>query len=375
MKLTDGLFHRVFDEIKTEYPDIENEHRIIDIGSAILANRPETLDVVVTLNLYGDIISDIAAEIAGSVGLGGSSNIGMTVSMYEAIHGSAPDIAGQNIANPSGLLSAANMMLVDMGEVEKAEMIGNAWRKTLEDGLHTGDIYSEALSTKKVGTSEFADAIIERLGEKPQKIKAVELNKDAAKISIDISPTVRPEKKLTGVDVFIDWDEDGRNPDILGKKLEDASTSALQLKMITNRGVKVYPDGLPETFWTDHWRCRFINKAGNYVQNQDVIIVPLLSCSGIRIKILEAMSMGKCVLSTSIGAEGIPANDGKEILIADSENEMISCLNALEMDPKRIQEIGHSARNFIKEYFEYKSIMGRVLSAFESFLNEKRDIH
>ena len=118
-----------------------------------------------------------------------------------------------------------------------------------------------------------------------------------------------------------------------------------------------------------------VDDAHAFVQNQDVIVVPLLSGSGIRIKILEAMSMGKCVLSTSIGAEGIPASDGKEILIADSENEIISCLNALEMDPKRIQEIGSAARNFIKAYFEHKTIMVRVLNAFERFLNEKRDIH
>ena len=111
MKLTDGLFHNVFKEIALEYPEIESNSQIIDIGSARLAANPENYDVIVTSNLYGDIISDIVAEIAGSVGMCGSANIGSNVSMFEAIHGSAPDIAGQKIANPSGLLNAAIMML------------------------------------------------------------------------------------------------------------------------------------------------------------------------------------------------------------------------------------------------------------------------
>src|SRR5690606_24987824 len=104
MKLTDGIFHKVFDEVAAEYPEIESDSLIVDIGSAFLADRPGTLDVIVTENLYGDIISDIAAQITGSVGLAGSANIGDDYAMFEAIHGSAPTIAGKNIANPSGLL-------------------------------------------------------------------------------------------------------------------------------------------------------------------------------------------------------------------------------------------------------------------------------
>ncbi|MEM4406862.1 MAG: NADP-dependent isocitrate dehydrogenase, partial [Candidatus Methanomethylicaceae archaeon] len=121
MKLTDGLFHKIFDEIGAEYPDIEKEHWIIDIGTAKLADTPEQFDVVVTLNLYGDILSDMVAQIAGSVGLAGSANIGPNVAMFEAIHGSAPRRAGQNLANPSGLLHAGIMMLVHIGQAEVAE--------------------------------------------------------------------------------------------------------------------------------------------------------------------------------------------------------------------------------------------------------------
>ena len=260
MKLTDGLFHKVFNRIAKEYPDIENEHWIIDIGSALLADQPQRFDVVVTLNLYGDIISDITAQIAGSVGLGGSSNVGETLAMFEAIHGSAPDIAGKGLANPSGLLNAATMMLTHLGFPIHAEKISNAWLKTLEDGIHTGDIKNEISTKKLVNTAEFSQAVIDRLGEKPEKLPAVELRKDSKPIQIATPKHVVSPKKLVGVDVFIDWTNEDRNPEVLGHKLEELAGDALKLKMITNRGVKVYPGGQPETFKTDHWRCRFVGK-------------------------------------------------------------------------------------------------------------------
>lgn len=271
MKHTDGLFHQTFNRIAKEYPDIAADHWIIDIGSAVVAARPESLDVVVTLNLYGDVISDIAAEVAGSVGMAGSANIGMEHAMFEAIHGSAPDIAGQNIANPSGLLNGATMMLVQLGKADKAELIQNAWLKTLEDGIHTGEIYRSEISKQKVGTKEFADAVIDRLGQKPTKLKAVKYNGD---VKIEVNVEEKPEKKkeLKGVDVFIDWRESGRDADVIGDRLlKDASTDKLKLKLISNRGVLVYPNGMPETFKTDHWRCRFVNPDGETLENQDVI--------------------------------------------------------------------------------------------------------
>src|SRR5262249_23481786 len=172
MKLTDGLFHKVFDEIAKEYPDIENEHWIVDIGAANLADTPEAFDVLVMPNLYGDVLSDVAAQIAGSVGLAGSANIGEKVAMFEAIHGSAPRRAGQNLANPSGLLLGAVLMLVHIGEVGAAERVHNAWLRTLEDGIHTYDVYNEKVSKEKVGTREFAAAVIQRLGQEPQLLTA-----------------------------------------------------------------------------------------------------------------------------------------------------------------------------------------------------------
>ncbi len=259
MKLTDGLFHQVFDEVAREYPDIENNHYIIDIGSALLADQPERFDVIVTLNLYGDIISDIVAQVAGSVGLAGSSNIGADFAMFEAIHGSAPDIAGKNIANPSGLLQAACMMLVHLQQPRVAETIQNAWLRTLEDGIHTADIAGEAYTAQRVGTREFAQAVIDRLGQEPQRMAPIRYPATAKPIRIETKPANPIEKTLVGVDVFIDWNEPGRQAENLGRLLETLAGGQLQLKMITNRGVKVYPGGFPETFCTDHWRCRFVS--------------------------------------------------------------------------------------------------------------------
>jgi isocitrate dehydrogenase len=258
MKISDGLFHRVFDEISREYPDIHAEHQIIDIGAARLAAQPETLDVIVTLNLYGDILSDIAAQVAGSVGLAGSANIGRSAAMFEAVHGSAPDIAGKDIANPSGLLLAAIQMLVHLGQPEVAARVKNAWLCTLEDGIHTGDIYRERLSQKRAGTTGFADAVIERLDRVPLQLHRVTYAGKGIQVAV---PETKPAfKELVGVDVFVDWAEAGRNPERLAEVLERSHGEGFRLSMITNRGVKVYPDGLPETFHSDHWRCRFLGE-------------------------------------------------------------------------------------------------------------------
>lgn len=272
MKLADGLFHKTFDEIAKEYPEIQTDHKIIDIGTALIAERPEIFDVIVTLNLYGDIISDVAAQVTGSVGLGGSANVGEEVAMFEAIHGSAPDIAGMDMANPSGLLNGAIMMLVHIGQPEVAEKISNAWMKTLEDGLHTGDIYQEGLSSKKVGTQEFAQAVIERLGQMPEKMLPASFEKGEIKpMDTKLRPKAKAKKELTGVDVFIDWDQEGRDPNVIGEKLRQANANGLQLHLITNRGVKVFPEGMKETFCTDHWRCRFKTDDGSVVSHAQIL--------------------------------------------------------------------------------------------------------
>ncbi|MEM6263578.1 MAG: NADP-dependent isocitrate dehydrogenase [Bacteroidota bacterium] len=257
MKQTDGMFHDVFNEVRVEYPEIESDHMIIDIGTARLATRPEDFDVVVTLNLYGDIVSDVVAEAAGSVGMAGSANIGEQCAMFEAIHGSAPDIAGQDIANPSGLLNAAVMMLQHIGRGKVAEKIANAWLATLEDGIHTADMFTAGKSREKVGTQAFADAVIARLGQEPGYFQPISLAESGIK-PIEVQPYERKpvDKQLVGADIFLDWWEG--TPNELGRLLTQLAGPELKLKMITNRGVKVYPNGQPETFCTDHWRCRFV---------------------------------------------------------------------------------------------------------------------
>lgn len=264
MKLTDGLFHKIFDEIGEEYPEIEKEHWIIDIGMARAANRPEIFDVIVLPNLYGDILSDVTAEVAGSVGLAPSANIGEHCAMFEAIHGSAPRIAGQDAANPSGLLLAAVMMLVHIGQPEVAERVHNAWLRTLEDGYHTKDVYQDGSSVAKVSTTTFADRVIERLGQMPQKFAPVVYAKDG-ETRMNLKPVVRrpaAEKQTVGLDVFMHW---RGTADELAASLKSCELANLELVMITNRGVKVWPNGMPETFCTDHWRCRFMAKEGNPV--------------------------------------------------------------------------------------------------------------
>ncbi|HAI76819.1 MAG TPA: NADP-dependent isocitrate dehydrogenase [Microscillaceae bacterium] len=268
MKQTDGLFHAVFDEIGAEYPELEKEFWIVDIGAAKLADSPETFDVIVMPNLYGDILSDVAAQIAGSVGLAGSANIGAEVAMFEAIHGSAPRRAGQNLANPSGLLLGAIQMLVHIGQGDIADKVHNAWLKTLEDGIHTYDIFKEGVSSEKVGTKEFADAVIARIGQKPSKLKHVDYSTAKEAIKVTLKPAKPVKMETIGVDIFVYCDD--RDANKIGNALSPITTAGgLHLSMITNRGVKVYPDGLPETFCTDHWRCRY--KTDKDVSYADII--------------------------------------------------------------------------------------------------------
>jgi isocitrate dehydrogenase len=271
MKQTDGLFHKVFDEIAAEYPEIENEHWIIDIGAAKLADTPEAFDVIVMPNLYGDVLSDVAAQITGSVGLAGSANIGEECAMFEAIHGSAPRRAGQNVANPSGLLQGAIMMLNHIGQSDIAEKVQNAWLTTLEEGIHTYDIYKEGVSKAKVGTNEFAEAIISNLGRTPQHLIPVKYDAEYQMILPKYTRKSPALKELEGVDLFVHWS--GENPNELAEKVSKLALSDLKLSMITNRGIKVWPDGFKETFCTDHWRCRFKPVSSSSLEKEQIIEV------------------------------------------------------------------------------------------------------
>ncbi len=268
MKLTDGLFHRVFNEIGEEYPDIQKDHYILDIGCAFVAEKPEMFDMIVTLNLYGDVISDIAAQVAGSVGIAGSANIGDDFAMFEAIHGSAPTIAGQNIANPSGLLQGAIQMLVHLGQTQVASTIANAWLRTIEDGVHTKDIYSYNHSHDLVGTQEFANEVIARLGKLPDHFKEVTFSAETKPFkTVRYSPR-NQQKEMIGVDIFLD---SRLGPDEVAAKISGIHIGELQLRIISNRGVKVWPNGATETFCTDHYRCRFRSPNNTAISHNNIV--------------------------------------------------------------------------------------------------------
>lgn len=220
-----------------------------------MATQPNRYDVIMTLDLYGDIISEVTAELTGSAGMAGTANIGDRISRFEAIHGSAPDIAGQGFANPSAMLNAPCMMLAHLAMPEKAQSIQNAWLCTWEAGIHPGDVHREDVSKVRAGTKEFAGAMIERLGRVPAYLKSVEVRSGEMPKYTYVRPTVKRE--LRGVDVFVC---DGTSTaDQLAERLKKASHGMLKLKMITNRSVKVWPDGSPGTFSTDHWRYRFVD--------------------------------------------------------------------------------------------------------------------
>lgn len=257
MEFTDGFFHQIFREIAAEYPGIEYEHQSLDIGTAKLTDTPQAFDVIVIPNLYGDILSDVVAQITtGSIGLGGSANFGDQCVMFEAIHGSAPTIAGQDLANPSGLLLAAVMMLAHIDQQEVAQKIHNAWLRTIEQGLHTGDIYRTGVSKQKLGTQAFTQAVLDNLGKEPEHLKAVRYHRDPAQKGFDIHYTRKPvSRELMGVDVYLDWKSE--NAAELGQEMSGLGGD-LNLELITNLGVVVWPTELPETRRSDHWHCRFV---------------------------------------------------------------------------------------------------------------------
>jgi isocitrate dehydrogenase len=288
MKMTDGLFHKIFDEIAVEYPDIQKEAWIVDIGAAKMADTPETFDVIVMPNLYGDILSDVAAQIAGSVGLAGSANIGDQCAMFEAIHGSAPRRAGQNLANPSGLLLGSVLMLVHINQPEVAERVHNAWLRTIEDGVHTYDIFTEGISTQKVGTREFAAAVVARVGQKPNRLKPVTYAKrpeEVAKAPAKDAANA-PIMELKGIDVFVYWPS--RNSNELAEAVGKLAGDGLSLQMIDNRGVKVWPAGRAETFCTDSFRCRFISDTP-VAMGRLLEVVERISGAGIDIALTQSL--------------------------------------------------------------------------------------
>ena len=260
MKLTEGMLQHTFEEIAPRYPQIEAKHILIDNCAHQLAMRPEQFDVIVTTNMNGDILSDLTSGLTGGLGFAPSANIGSDAAIFEAVHGSAPDIAGKNVANPTAIILRAAMMLRHIGEGKAANDIEQAVLVTLESGVRSGDMAGTA---KPSSTTEFADAIIANLG----KVSSTSASRDFRAVQIpeatdNVQAVEVASRRVTGVDVFI---ESSLQPDELGADLvEICSGTTVNLQMIGNRGNTVWPvdDGRKVTL-VDQYRCRFMKKARN----------------------------------------------------------------------------------------------------------------
>lgn len=251
MKLTEGLLKRTFEEVAKEYPQIEPRTILVDACAHQLVRTPEAFEVIVTSNMNGDILSDLTSGLVGGLGFAPGANIGADVAIFEAVHGSAPTIAGKDIANPSAVVLSAVMMLRHLDEDALALRVENALLATLEQGVRTADI---AEPGSAVGTQRFADAVIARLGQAPSRFAARpqrRLERPAV-----VRDPVGPARRATiGADVFV---ESMRSPAEIGRELERlVEGSPVRLKMISNRGTVVYPDNGALTDCVDHHRCRF----------------------------------------------------------------------------------------------------------------------
>lgn len=252
MKLTEGLLQRVFDEIAPDYPAIVADHMIVDNAAHQLVKKPEQFEVLVTTNLNGDILSDLASGLVGGLGFAPSANIGDGVAIFEAVHGSAPKYAGKNVINPTAMILSAVMMLRHLALFETAARIEEALRLTLAQGHATRDVAGDDGMT----TSQFTDEIVANL---PAAAEAT--GRPYQPVTVPASPripepTVPKTRQIVGADVFVEWAGDAET---IGRAMERAAEGTpYRLKMISNRGTKVYPDTGAMTAWVDHWRCRFV---------------------------------------------------------------------------------------------------------------------
>ncbi|WP_237216588.1 NADP-dependent isocitrate dehydrogenase [Falsiroseomonas oryziterrae] len=255
MKLTEGMMKRVGEQVLKEYPDLQHESMIVDNCAHQMVIRPEQFDVTVMTNMNGDILSDLAAGLVGGLGVAPSANLGDACAMFEAVHGSAPQIAGKGLANPTALLLSAVMMLRHIGDFATARKVEHALYVTLEEGKDlTGDI---AAPGQGVGTQAFTDRVIANLGRESAAVPAREYRP----ITLQRWPAITwykaaATRELVGVDVFV---ESERDPRAIGITLAAAAEgSAFTLKMISSRGTQVWPEQGGNTFLVDHFRARFL---------------------------------------------------------------------------------------------------------------------
>lgn len=283
LKLTEGLFQRVFDEMAPEYPEIEPQHLIIDNVAHQMVKDPAQFDIIVTTNLAGDIISDLASGLVGGLGFAASGNYGDKAAIFEAVHGSAPKYAGKNVINPAALILSSVMMLRHLGEADAAQRIQDAVYVTLEEGQAvTLDIARQAGDVEQsTSTSGFADAIIENLGRAPATTYPTKADPPADPAApLDRwapRPVLVPDTDLIGVDIYTEMDGD---PQPVGKALDEAAVPEFKLLLMSARGTAVYPSGSPFTNTVGWWRCRFVAADGGTVD--DAAILRLLARVGER---------------------------------------------------------------------------------------------
>lgn len=293
MKITDGLFLECFYEVAKEYPKLKADDVIVDDLCMKLVTRPDLFDVVVLTNLQGDIVSDLCAGLVGGLGFAPSANIGDHICIFEAVHGTAPDIAGKNIANPTALLLSGLTMLRHMGFMQNAAVIENALLYTLEQGHHTGDFGDK--KTKALNTTEFAEMIIKNFGQTP-KVNAKELlpnkpvtptvfilEKNPMLVSVELE-----NEKIIGVDMFI---ESGEQPDFIAQKCLRHGGVKFKLINISNRGTQIWPSGSKFTNLVNLYNARFESIDGLPLNQQDIIGLYVSLSGDFKISSLELLNM------------------------------------------------------------------------------------
>jgi isocitrate dehydrogenase len=273
MKLTDGLLLETFYEIAKDYPELKADDIIVDDLAMKLVVKPQDFDVIVMTNLQGDIISDLCAGLVGGLGFAPSANIGDHIAIFEAVHGTAPDIAGRNIANPTALLLSGITMLRHIGLMQGAATIENALLYTLEQGIHTGDFGDR--SKPAVNTTEFAAAIINNFGQKPEhNPRPVLSNMDATPTLFKLEHNSMMEnvetnqEVIVGVDMFIESNE---QPNEVAEKCLHHTLSLFKLVTISNRGTQVWPKGSVFTNLVNTYACRFESIGDAPVTQTDII--------------------------------------------------------------------------------------------------------
>jgi isocitrate dehydrogenase len=273
MKITDGLFLECFYEVSKEYPDLKADDIIVDDLCMKLVTRPDNFDVVVLTNLQGDIVSDLCAGLVGGLGFAPSANIGDHISIFEAVHGTAPDIAGKNIANPTALLLSGISMLLHVGLTENAGIIENALLYTLESGVHTGDFGDK--SKAAANTTEFAQTIIANFGKKPEfNARPVVPNMPGTPAPFKLQQNAMMVTKGTvveniiGVDMFIESEE---QPPVIAQKCQRHAGVKFNLINISNRGTQVWPTGSVYTNLVNQYNVRFESLDGSPLNQVDII--------------------------------------------------------------------------------------------------------